>query len=69
MHVTGKQVRAARALLGLSQTDLANLAGTNRRTIWQFENENVKPHRSTRSVIELALCELVDFSDDGVRLR
>lgn len=45
MKFSGRQVAAARELLGLGQSDLAQLVGVARRTITRFENgeAEIKP--------------------------
>lgn len=52
--ITSSQTRAARALLGWSQSDLATAAGIARRTITHFENDSRLTNEDTRSAIESA---------------
>ncbi len=56
------QARAARGLLGWTQSELAEAAGVTQYTIAMFEAERSVPHRSTTGKIEAA------FADAGVRL-
>jgi predicted transcriptional regulator len=42
VKVTGAQIRAARALLNLSATDLAEMADLSRGTIQRAEHENAE---------------------------
>ena len=39
INATAGQIRAARSLLGLSQDDLASIAGVSRRTIVKLESD------------------------------
>lgn len=69
------QCRAARALLGWSQVDLAEAAGVSRATLAEFENERHRPLTRTlveiRRVLEGAGVTFIDQDDGGpgVRLR
>ena len=64
--ITVEQCRAARALLGITQQDLASAAGVNNRTLMDFESGNRTPVNATLKVIEGALTELgVDFLENG----
>ncbi len=73
--ITAAQVRAARALVGLSREDLAKAAQVALRTLADFESGARSPHRPTLSAIQRALEEAgVLFIDQnehgpGVRLR
>lgn len=75
--IGASQIRAARALLGLSAADLANLSGVPHRTIQRFEAaEDVPPSRGgTLDRVRNALeNEGVEFFGDpvaspGVRLN
>ena len=40
MKITPEQCRAARALLGWTQTDLANKMGFHTNHVWRFETSN-----------------------------
>ncbi|WP_409565067.1 helix-turn-helix domain-containing protein [Methylobacterium sp. J-090] len=50
-----EQVRAARALLGWSQSDLSNRSGIGRRTLMNFENGLTHPMDVTLQRIEEVL--------------
>jgi len=52
MKLSGKQVAAARELLGLSQTDLASVAGVAPRTITRFETGEAALKPATLSHIQ-----------------
>jgi transcriptional regulator with XRE-family HTH domain len=74
---SGSQIRAARALLGISAAELADLSGVTHRTLQRFESvEGVPPSRAgTLDRIRLALeAEGIEFLGDperspGVRLK
>lgn len=68
--MNGKQCRAARAILGITQQELADRSGVSLRSILSFErldrtliNQNA---RAVRDVLEQAGIEFIDGS--GVRL-
>lgn len=62
----GRHVKAARAMLGLSQTDLCKLAGVSRATLNDLENDTGDPRRSSALAVEAALREKgANFIDDG----
>ena len=73
--LTPAQCRAARALIGWSQQDLAGNAGVGTVAIHQLESGTSQPRRSTLEVIKRALENAgVEFIDEngggaGVRLR
>ena len=73
--ITVEQCRAARAILGVTQQQLADEASVNKRTIMDFESGNRTPIPSTLSVLETALSAMgVEFIPEngggaGVRLR
>ncbi|WWT34608.1 helix-turn-helix transcriptional regulator [Pelagibacterium nitratireducens] len=58
IDITAEQVRAARALVGWSQDELANRAGVTRRTIAAFESGEKVPHRST-------MCRILSVFEDS----
>lgn len=60
MHITPRQSKAARALLGWSQSDLATKAGVHFRTVHDFENSVRRPTSATLAVLRRA------FEDGGV---
>ena len=53
--ITGAQVKAARALLGLSQMDIALRAGVSQTSIWQLENSERTPVEARLRHIRRAL--------------
>ena len=75
--ITGIQIRAARAALRLSITELADLAGVGVQTIMRFENAaGIPPSRSStladvKKALEFAGIEFIGTHDDapGIRLR
>ena len=73
--ITPEQCRAARALLGWSQQELADKAGVGIVTIHQLEAGTSQPRRATRDVLLRALeAAGVEFIDEngggpGVRLK
>ena len=71
-----QQCRAARAILGWSQADLAEAALVGRRTLANFENGtksiNARTVRDIRAALETAGVIFLDADQDagpGVRLR
>ncbi len=73
MKISGKQVAAARDLLGLTQVELARAAGVSDMTIVNFETGKSEPQRAT---LEKILAELdrrgIEFTNGtgtGVRLN
>lgn len=74
MVMTASQIRAARALIGAKQSDLARAAGISLATLNNVERGVGDPRTSTLNSIERALETAgVEFADDtvseGVRLR
>ena len=73
--ISSKQCKAARALLGWSQQDLASHAGVGIVTVRQLESGFHEPRKSTLAVVRRAMEEAgVEFIDangggPGVRLR
>lgn len=75
--ITGLQIRAARAALGWSATELADRASIAMKTIARFEQaEGVPPSRSStlidvQKALEAAGIEFIGTPDDGpgIRLR
>lgn len=47
MRISGNQIAAARELLGLTQTELAEAAGVSYMTIANFETGKHEPYQST----------------------
>ena len=68
---TLEQIRAARALLGWSQSDLAERAGLSQTGIARIENGTNQPNSQTLSKIEMAFEENnIEFLDtSGVRKK
>ena len=69
--ITGRQIRAARALLGIDAIDLAQEAGLNRDTITALEQGTRQPHRASMEKITNILAQRgVEFTDNqGVRFK
>jgi transcriptional regulator with XRE-family HTH domain len=55
MRITVSQIRQARALLRMSQEQLARAAGIARPTLSEIENGKTVPHESTTAAIRAAL--------------
>jgi DNA-binding XRE family transcriptional regulator len=77
MLVTGKQIQAARVLLGMTREELWEKAEVPMRTLQNVENESGNPTMATMTKIVDALRKAgIDFIDDdyaagkgvGVRL-
>jgi transcriptional regulator with XRE-family HTH domain len=51
--VSGPQIRAARALLGISAIQLAKMAGVGHRTIQRFEAEEEIPEGRTAILVQI----------------
>jgi DNA-binding XRE family transcriptional regulator len=73
MLKTGNQLRAARALVGISQTKLAEVAGVNTNTISAMERRGAGAFKSgfetvcsVMTALETAGCE---FARDGVGVK
>lgn len=66
MSISSSQCRAARALLGWSQDDLAERSKVGRATLANFEKEKTLPYERTLRDIQSALEQAgVKFIDDG----
>ena len=69
--LTGRQIRAARGLLGWDATLLADKAGITRETIYRIESDTVQPQEKTvariRHTFDLHGVEFTE--DEGVRIR
>jgi transcriptional regulator with XRE-family HTH domain len=67
------QCRAARALLGWSQQNLADRAGVGIMTVHQLEKDGSQSRRATLEVVRLALeaggVEFIDENGGGVGVR
>jgi transcriptional regulator with XRE-family HTH domain len=76
MLITGAQIKAARALAGLTQAQTAKAAGININTLADMEARGSKPlvskHQTVlavQRVLEAAGVEFTDGESPGVRLR
>ena len=73
MAITGRHIAAARALLGLTQTELAEVSSVNSATILRFENGQNEPRPATVAMLQRALEDRgIEFSnggEPGVKLR
>jgi transcriptional regulator with XRE-family HTH domain len=73
MAISAAQLRAARGLLGWSQSDLAESAKVGRATIADFETGKRVPYERTLdelpSALEAAGIEFTNGGQPGVRLR
>jgi predicted transcriptional regulator len=69
--ITGKQIRAARALLGMSQVELGRAAGLSETGVVGIETGRVDPKASTLgNLIRVLEGKGIEFlGSDGVRLR
>ena len=69
--ITGRQIRAARALLDISQDDLARAAGLTKQGISKIEDGSVQPREGTIADIAKVFDERgIEFTDNsGVRLK
>jgi len=68
---TGKQVRAARVLVGWEAQDLADKTGLNRETIFKIERGTANPKPETMAkIVKVFDDHRVEFLDDlGVRIK
>lgn len=67
---TPQQMRAARALLGWRQADLAKHSGMSEITIKNVERAKTDPRMTTMNAILLAFDEAgIQFVDNGVRAK
>lgn len=65
----GRQIKAARALLGWSQGELCDKAKISRATLNDLENETGDPRKSSMTAIEDAFRKHhVVFTDDGASI-
>ena len=73
MAISGKQVEAARVLLGLTQGELAKAAGVSEITIRRYETNVQVPHTRTLAkileTIEMRGIEFTNGTGIGVRLN
>lgn len=74
-HITGRQIAAARALLGIAQTDLAASANVSIATLRRMEGaDGVAPGMVNNvaavvAALEAAGVEFLNCREIGVRLR
>ena len=71
MAISYQQCRAARALLGWTQSDLEKAAEVSKKTIADFEREERIPYVRTLAAIQRALetAGAEFLPDNGVRLK
>lgn len=73
MHISGKQVAAARKLASLSQTDLAKASSVSDETIMRWETGLSVPRPQTvqkvREALERRGIEFSNGDEPGVKLR
>lgn len=71
MVLSAKQIKAARALLGWGQRDLARISGISLAAIAQIESEKGNPRDTTLQTLHQTFTKYsVEFSDEpGVRIR
>ncbi|WP_156798531.1 helix-turn-helix transcriptional regulator [Ahrensia sp. R2A130] len=71
--ITGRQSKAARALIGKSQSELSRLASVGTRTVMDFENGVRTPLPATVSAIQAALeaagIEFIPANGGGAGVR
>jgi DNA-binding XRE family transcriptional regulator len=69
--ITGRQIRAARALLDISQDDLANAAGLTKQGISKIEDGSVQPREGTMTDIQRVFRDKgIEFTEDqGVKFK
>lgn len=69
--ITGRQIRAARALIGVDIINLAETAGVNRDTLAAIEQGTRQPHKGSLAKVVRALTQRgVEFTEnEGVRVR
>jgi transcriptional regulator with XRE-family HTH domain len=71
--ITAGQCRAARALMGWNQQELANQAGVGIMTVHQLEKDGSQPRRATLDVVQRALesagIEFIEENGGGVGVR
>jgi transcriptional regulator with XRE-family HTH domain len=74
LKISGRQLKAARALLGWSQSDLADKAGASRPTVERIESQDDGPveferHARADQVVAALVAAGIEFIGDvGVKL-
>jgi transcriptional regulator with XRE-family HTH domain len=72
MKISGRQIAAARDLLGITQQELAEAAGVSKNTLIRFETGQGEPHAPNKAKIEQELfkrgIEFTNGTGIGVRL-
>ena len=72
-QISAAQCRGARAMLGITQQELAEQSGVSPRAIADFEAENRKPIRATLAALQRALegagMEFTNGGQPGVKLN
>jgi transcriptional regulator with XRE-family HTH domain len=68
-NITGEQLRAGRALLNWSMTDLAQRAGVHRNTIYRLENDGQSYSHAARTIVGTLEDAGVEFTLTGVKRR
>lgn len=71
MKVSGRQISAARDLLGLTQVELAKAAGVGESTVLNFELGKLEPHQRNLEKIQTELERRgIEFTNgDGIGVR
>jgi DNA-binding XRE family transcriptional regulator len=73
MQLLPKHSKAARAILEITQAELARFAGVDENTVQFFESGRTAPRKDTRRKIQEALehrgIEFYNGDEPGVRLR
>lgn len=73
MEITAAQCRGARAMLGVSQTELAQQANVSRQTIVDFERGARTPYANNllaiRTALETAGVEFIEENGGGAGVR
>lgn len=73
MKISGRQVMAARNLLGLTQDELATAASVDRTTVLRFETGQIEPQRASLKKIQDELerrgIEFTNGTGIGVRIN
>lgn len=66
VKITGRQIAAARELLDITQTELAEAAGISRATLAFLERNKHAPRKSTMEKLRVALFERgISFDNEG----